>query len=67
MAEKLGHKTPSAVTNRLQSKTMTVETLITLLNAMDCDLIIKDNTTAQEICTITNQNRNEVKIYKRTT
>ena len=64
LAEKLGYKTASAVTNRLQSKTMTVEILVNLLDALDCELIISDKTDNQATYTVTNDNRNEVKIYK---
>lgn len=65
LAEKLGYKTPSAVTNRLQSKTMTVEVLVNLLEAMDCELIIKNKVGGKESFVVENENRNEVKIYKK--
>jgi hypothetical protein len=65
LADKLGYKTPSAVTNRLQSKTMTVEVLISLLGAMDCELIIKNKVGGKESFVVENENRNEVKIYKK--
>ena len=65
LAEKLGYNTPSAVTNRLQSKTMTVEVLINLLEAMDCELIIKNKVGDKEVYTVDNENRREPKIYKK--
>ena len=65
LAEKLGYSTPSAVTNRLQSKTMTVEVLIKLLEAMDCELIIKNRAGDKESFIVGNENRNEPKIYKK--
>lgn len=65
LAEKLGYKTPSAVTNRLQSKTMTVEVLINLLEAMDCELIIKNKVGGKESFVVVNEDRNEAKVYKK--
>ena len=65
LADKLGYKTASAVTNRLQSKTMTVEKLIELLDAMDCELIIKNKVGDKESFVVTNENRREVKVYKK--
>lgn len=65
LAEKLGFNTPSAVTNRLQSKTMTVEVLIRLLDAMDCELVIKNKVGNKEVFTVDNGNRREPKIYKK--
>jgi transcriptional regulator with XRE-family HTH domain len=65
LAEKLGYKTPSAVTNRLQSKTMTVEVLINLLAAMDCELVIKNKVGGKESFVVENENRSEAKIYKK--
>ena len=65
LAEKLGYNTPSAVTNRLQSKTMTVEILIKLLDAMDCELIIKNKVGDKEAFVVDNENRSEPKIYKK--
>jgi transcriptional regulator with XRE-family HTH domain len=63
LAEKLGYNTPSAVTNRLQGKTVTVEMLIKLLDAMDCELIIKDKAGEKKSFPVENENRNEVKSY----
>ena len=65
LAEKLGYKTPSAVTNRLQSKTMTVEVLVNLLTAMDCELVIKNKVGGKETFVVENENRVEAKIYKK--
>lgn len=65
LAKKLGFNTASAVTNRLQSKTMTVEVLINLLNAMDCELIIKNTVGDKEVFVLDNENRREPKIYKK--
>lgn len=65
LAEKLGYKTPSAVTNRLQSKTMTVEVLVNLLEAMDCELVIKNKVGNKEVYTVANEDRQSVKIYKK--
>lgn len=65
LAEKLGFNTASAVTNRLQSKTMTVEVLIRLLDAMDCELVIKNKVGGKETYVVTNDDRSEVKNYKK--
>ena len=65
LAEKLGYNTPSAVTNRLQSKTMTVEVLVNLLAAMDCELVIKNKVGGKESFVVENENRREAKIYKK--
>ena len=65
MAEKLGYNTPSAVTNRLQSKTMTVEVLVNLLAAMDCELIISHKAGEKEKYVVTNENRSEAKVYRK--
>lgn len=63
LAEKMGFKTASAVTNRLQSKTMTVEVLINLLDALDCELVIRHKMGDKESFVVENENRNEVKSY----
>ena len=65
LAEKLGYKTASAVTNRLQSKTMTVEKLVELLGALDCELIIRHKMGDKESFVVDNENRNDVKVYKK--
>lgn len=65
LAEKLGYNTASAVTNRLQSKTMTVEKLIELLDAMDCELVIKNKVGDKESYVLDNDDRNDVKSYKK--
>ena len=63
LAKKMGFNTASAVTNRLQSKTMTVEVLIKLLDAMDCELVIRNKVGDKESFVVDNENRNEVKAY----
>ena len=65
LADKMGFNTASSVTNRLQSKTMTVEVLINLLAAMDCELVIKNTVGDKEVFVVDNENRNEVKLYKK--
>lgn len=63
LADKMGFNTASAVTNRLQGKTMTVEKLIELLAAVDCELVIKNTVGDKESFVVDNENRNEVKSY----
>ena len=63
LANKMGFNTPSAVTNRLQGKTMTVEVLIKLLDALDCELVIRHKMGDKESFVVDNENRNEVKSY----
>lgn len=63
LAEKMGFKTASAVTNRLQSRTMTVEKLIDILDALDCELLIRHKMGDKETFVVDNENRNEVKAY----
>lgn len=65
LADKMGFNTASAVTNRLQSKTMTVEKLIELLAAMDCELVIKNTVGDKESFVVDNENRNEAKVYRK--
>ena len=65
LADKLGYTTASAVSNRLQSKTMTVETLLKLLDALGCELIVRDKSSHENIFNLTNENRTDAKIYKR--
>ena len=65
LAEKMKFNTASAVTNRLQSKTMTVEKLIELLAAMDCELVIKNTVGDKESFVVNNENRSEAKVYKK--
>ena len=65
LAQKLGYNTASAVTNRLQSKTMTVEKLIELLAAMDCELVIKNTIGDKESFVVGNENRSEAKVYNK--
>ena len=64
LANKLGHNTPSAVTNRLQSKTMTVEVLIRLVDSLDCELIIRDKVNPCDFFVVDNTNRRDPKVYK---
>lgn len=65
LAEKLGYNTASAVTNRLQSKTMTVEKLIELLGALDCELVIRHKMGDKESFVVDNENRCEAKVYSK--
>lgn len=65
LADKMGFNTASAVTNRLQSKTMTVEVLVRLLDAMDCELVIKNKVGDKEVFVVDNENRREPKIYSK--
>ena len=65
LADKMGFNTASAVTNRLQSKTMTVEKLIEILAAMDCELVIKNTVGDKESFVVVNENRAEAKVYKK--
>lgn len=65
LAEKMGFKTASAVTNRLQSKTMTVEVLINLLDALDCELVIRHKMGDKETFVVDNENRVEAKVYSK--
>ena len=65
LADKLGYNTASAVNNRLQSKTMTVEKLLELLGAMDCELVIRNRVGGKETYVVDNEDRNEVKVYKK--
>lgn len=65
LAEKLGYNTASAVTNRLQSKTMTVEKLVELLSALDCELVIKHKMGDKEAFVVDNENRKDAKYYKK--
>lgn len=63
LAKKMGFNTPSAVTNRLQGKTITVEVLVKLLDALDCELVIRHKMGDKESFIVDNENRNEVKSY----
>lgn len=65
LAEKMGFKTASAVTNRLQSKTMTVEKLIDILDALDCELVIRHKMGDKESFVVDNENRSEAKVYSK--
>ena len=65
LAKKMGFNTASAVTNRLQSKTMTVEVLIKLLSALDCELVVRHKMGDKESFVVDNENRNEAKVYSK--
>lgn len=65
IAEALGYKHASAISNRLQSKTMTVEVLLNILSVLDCELIIKDKVGSKGSFTVLNENRQSVKIYSK--
>lgn len=41
LAEKLGYKNPSGVTNRLNSKNMGVDTLLKMCDVLGCEIVIK--------------------------
>lgn len=60
LAEKMGFSTHSGVSNRLQSKTMNVETLVEMLSAMDCELIIRNKSGDKETYIVTNEDRKPV-------
>ena len=57
LAEKVGFATPSGVSNRLAGRSMTVEVLVQLLEAMDCELIIRNKVGDKESYTVVNENR----------
>ena len=45
VAQKLGYKHPSAVSNRLDDKrSLQVDNLINILQALDCELVIRSTT-----------------------
>ena len=56
---------PSKVSNRLQSKTMNVETLLRILDVLECELIIQDKVGSKTRYPVDNENRQTVKIYKK--
>ena len=55
----------SYVTNRLQSRTMTVEKLVELLDALNCELVIRHTRGDKETYMVTNDDRQSVKNYKK--
>jgi len=57
LAEKMGMATPTGVSNRLQGRSMTVEVLVKMLEAMDCELIIKNKIGDKESWVVVNENR----------
>ncbi len=71
LAKSLGKKNEdgkgqaSYVNNRLQSKTMTVEKLLELLDGLNCELVIRETRGDKESFVVDNENRNEVKSYKK--
>lgn len=65
LADKMGMATPSGVGNRLQGRSMTVEVLLEMLAAMDCELIIKNKVGDKETYVVQNENRKEGKRSKR--
>ena len=65
LADDLGYSTPSAVNNRLQSRTMTVEKLLELLDGLNCELVIRETRNDKESFVVKNENRIEAKIYKK--
>lgn len=65
IAEQWGEKHASKVSNRLQSKTMNVETLIKILDVLECELIIRDKVGDKQSYPVDNENRQSVKIYKK--
>lgn len=57
IAEKAGFATPTGVSNRLSGRSMTVEVLIQILEAMDCELIIRNKIGDKESYSVDNENR----------
>lgn len=61
LAEKMGMKTPTGVSNRFQGRSMTVEVLVEMLNSMDCELVIRNKVGGKESYVVANENRKEGK------
>ena len=61
LAEKMGMKTPTGASNRLQGRSMTVEVLVEMLKAMDCELIIRNKIGENQKYIVGNENRKEGK------
>ena len=59
LSKKMGFATASGVSNRLQGKSMTVEVLLRMLDAMDCELIIKNKVGDKEVFVVDNHGRKE--------
>ena len=57
LATKCGYASKSGVCNRFTSESMTVTTLVKFLEAMDCELIIKDKAGNRETYVVTNEGR----------
>ena len=56
---------PSKISNRLQSKTMNVETLIQILDVLECELVLRDKVGSKQSYVLDNEERQPVKIYKK--
>lgn len=59
LAKKMGFATSSGVSNRLQGKSMTVEALVKILDALDCELIIRNKIGDKETWVVGNDGRKE--------
>lgn len=59
LAEKIGKKSGGVIGNRLSGRSMTVEALLEMLDAMDCELVVhpKPGSGIKETFTIVNENR----------
>ena len=59
LAEKMGKKTSSVVGNRLYGRSMTVEVFLEMLDAMDCELVVRPKTGNETNSTyiVVNENR----------
>ncbi len=59
LAEKIGKKSGGVIGNRLSGRSMTVEALLEMLDAMDCELVVrpKSGSGIKETFTIVNENR----------
>ena len=61
LSEKMGLATSTGVSNRLLGKSMTVSVLIDMLDAMDCELIIRNKIGDKERWVVDNANRKDDK------
>ena len=59
LADKMGFATHTGVSNRLQGKSMTVAVLIEMLEALDCELVIKNKVGDKESYVVVNEGRKE--------
>ena len=57
LAKAMGRNTASGVGNRLAGRSMTVEVLLEMLKAMNCELIIKHTIGEKETYVVENENR----------